>query len=108
MQNHLRKVMNEKPTGPEELANVHLVISGYVQGVGYRWFVMRKAEEYDLKGYARNLYNGDVEVEAEGPKFMLVDFAKELRIGPRSAHITDMKIEWGKYEGKYKGFDIKF
>jgi len=100
--------MNDKSTGSEGLVSAHLIISGLVQGVGYRWFVMRKAEEYNLKGYVRNLYNDDVEVEVEGYRPMILDFIKELKIGARSAHVTDIKIEWGKYENKYKNFDIKF
>jgi len=100
--------MNDKTTGPERLVGAHLVISGLVQGVGYRWFVMRKAEEYNLKGYVRNLYNGDVEVEVEGYRPMIIDFIKELRIGPRAVHVTDIKIEWREYENQYKNFEIKF
>ena len=100
--------MNEKSTGSEGLVSAHLIISGLVQGVGYRWFVMRKAEEYNMKGYVRNLYNGDVEVEVEGYRPLIVDFIKELRIGPRAVHVTDIKIEWGEYENRYKNFDIKF
>jgi acylphosphatase len=92
----------------DELVCAHLLISGLVQGVGYRWFVIRKANEYDLKGYVRNLYTDDVEVEVEGNKQLISEFIKELRIGPRSAHITDIKIQWGNYQGKYKNFDIKF
>jgi acylphosphatase len=92
----------------EELVSAHLLISGLVQGVGYRWFVMRKANEYGLKGYVRNLYTDDVEVEVEGNKGLIQEFIKELRLGPRSAHITDIKIQWGNYQGKYKNFDIKF
>jgi acylphosphatase len=100
--------MNDKPTGSEGLAAARLTVSGLVQGVGYRWFVMKKAGEFNLKGYARNLHNGNVEVEVEGHKFMIIDFAKELKVGSRSAHVIDIKIEWGRYENKYKGFDIKF
>lgn len=92
----------------DELVSAHLLISGLVQGVGYRWFVMRKANEYDLKGYVRNLYTDDVEVEVEGSKELISEFIKELRIGPRSAHITDIKIQWGDYQGKYENFDTKF
>ncbi len=47
-------------------------------------------------------------MEVEGYKSMIIDFIKELRIGSRSAHVTDMKIEWGQYENRYKNFDIKF
>ena len=91
-----------------ELVSAHLLISGLVQGVGYRWFVMRKANEYDLKGYVRNLYTDDVEVEIEGERALIMDFVKELKSGPRSAHVTDIKIQWSEYEGKHKNFDIKF
>jgi acylphosphatase len=92
----------------DELISAHLLISGLVQGVGYRWFVMRKANEYDLKGYVRNLYTDDVEVEAEGERASIVEFVKDLKIGPRSAHVTDIKIQWAEYKGKYKNFEIKF
>jgi acylphosphatase len=92
----------------DELVNAHLLISGMVQGVGYRWFVMRKANEYNLKGYVRNLYTDDVEVEVEGDKSLIMSFVKELNIGPRSAHVTDVKIQWSDYEDKYKSFEIKF
>lgn len=108
MQKRPKEVMNDKPTGSEGLVSARLIISGYVQGVGYRWFVMRKAEEYNLKGYVRNLYNGDVEVEVEGYRPMIIDFAKELKIGPRSAQVIDLKIEWGECENKYKNFNVKF
>lgn len=97
--------MNEKS---EEIASAHAVISGYVQGVGYRWWVMRKAKEYGLKGYVRNLYDGGVEVEVEGDRSMIIDFIKELKIGPTSASVTGADVHWGKYQGKYKGFEIKF
>jgi acylphosphatase len=92
----------------DELVSAHLLISGLVQGVGYRWFVMRKANEYDLKGYVRNLYTDDVEVEVEGERSLIINFVKELEVGPRSAHITDIKIQWAEYKGEYKNFDIKF
>ena len=100
--------MNGKSEGSEQMANAHMVISGLVQGVGYRWFVMRKAQEYNLTGYVRNLYNGDVEVEVEGHRPMIIDFAKELKVGLRSGHVTDMKIDWGQYRSKYNNFDVRF
>jgi acylphosphatase len=92
----------------DELVGAHLLISGMVQGVGYRWFVMRKANEYDLKGYVRNLYTDDVEVEVEGNKGLIQEFIKELQIGSRSAHVTDIKTQWRDYQGRYKDFDIRF
>jgi acylphosphatase len=92
----------------DELVSAHLLISGMVQGVGFRWFVMGKANEYNLKGYVRNLYTDEVEVEVEGNKALIQEFVKELRIGPRSAQVTDVKIQWKDYQGKYRNFDIRF
>jgi acylphosphatase len=92
-----------------ELVCAKIVISGIVQGVGYRYFALRKASQYGLKGYVQNLYNNDdVEVVAEGEKSLILDFIKELKIGPRAAHVTDLKIQWETYQGKFQKFDIKF
>jgi acylphosphatase len=108
MQENCKKVMNEMSSGSGELAGAHLIVSGLVQGVGFRWWVMRKAQEYGLKGYVRNLYDGDVELEVEGLLVMIVDFVKEVKVGPRYASVTEAKVQWGEYQGRYKGFDIKF
>ncbi len=69
---------------------------------------MRKAKEYGLKGYVRNLYTDDVEVEVEGNRGLIHQFIKELQIAPRSAHVTDIKIQWKDYQAKYKNFDVRF
>jgi acylphosphatase len=92
----------------DKLVSAHLLISGMVQGVGYRWFVLRKAKEYDLKGYVKNLWDGDVEVEVEGRQSLIIDFAKELKIGSMSANVTDIKMDWGAFESKFKGFEIRY
>jgi len=88
--------------------SAHLLITGMVQGVGYRWFVMRRAKGYNLAGYVRNLYDGNVEAEVEGNKGLIIDFAEELKIGSHSAHVTNVKIDWGEFENKFKGFEIRF
>lgn len=92
---------------PDKVA-AHIIISGVVQGVGFRYFVYRKAGEYNLKGYVRNLYNEDVEIEVEGDKGMILDFIKDLKIGPRSAHVTGVNIEWKEFENSFPDFQIKF
>ncbi|MFH0931817.1 MAG: acylphosphatase [Candidatus Zixiibacteriota bacterium] len=92
---------------PDKVA-VHIIVSGIVQGVGYRYFVYRKAGEYNLKGYVRNLHNEDVEIEVEGDKGMILDFIKDLKIGPRSAHVTGVNIEWLEHKNNYSDFQIRF
>jgi acylphosphatase len=49
------------------VVRVRALVSGHVQGVGYRWFVRGLADSAGLAGWARNLPGGDVEVELEGP-----------------------------------------
>lgn len=85
-------------------ARAHLFISGIVQGVGYRYFAIRKADAYSVNGFARNLVDGRVEVVAEGERGLVEQFVKDLRNGPISAHVTDIRIEWEKPTYEFKGF----
>lgn len=82
----------------------HLFISGIVQGVGYRYFAIRKANAYGIAGFAKNLIDGRVEVVAEGGRGLVEQFIEDLRIGPMSAHVTDIRIEWDKPAYEFKGF----
>lgn len=82
-------------------------ISGIVQGVGYRYFAYRKANEYGLTGYVKNLPDGRVEVFAEGKKEVLDQFLSDLKRGPQFAMVEDVKIEWQSYQQKYDKFYIE-
>ena len=83
-----------------------ILIKGYVQGVGYRYFCYRKAIEYNLNGYAKNLIDGSVEVETEGEETMIKEFIKELRIGPGNSKVNSINIEELPYKNKYEDFRI--
>jgi acylphosphatase len=74
---------------------VHIIVEGLVQGVGYRWYAAQRAQALGLRGFVRNLYDGTVEVQASGDRSMLEDLIRELKVGPRSARVTNLKIEWG-------------
>jgi acylphosphatase len=63
-------------------------VSGRVQGVGYRYFVLREAEALGIAGFARNLPDGRVEVIAEGEDEALRRFEALLREGPAFATVT--------------------
>jgi acylphosphatase len=89
------------------LARAHILASGLVQGVFYRRFVQTRANSYGLRGWVRNLPNGQVELISEGEKGLILDFAKELRIGPPSANVASLEIEWQDYEGEFEGFKIR-
>lgn len=86
---------------------IHIHVTGLVQGVGYRYFVFRNATALELRGYVRNMPDGSVEVHAEGPKGILRDFLDTLRTGPRLSNVTDLSVEWTRFEGKYTTFEIR-
>jgi acylphosphatase len=89
------------------LARAHILASGLVQGVFYRRFVQTKANSYSLNGWVRNLPNGQVELACEGEKGLILDFAKELRVGPPSANVAGLEIEWQDYVGDFDNFRIR-
>jgi acylphosphatase len=85
---------------------VKIVISGLVQGVGFRYFVYRNAMRLGLRGNTRNLMNGSVEIEAEGERGLLEELIREVKVGPRSAQVRDVRIEWQKAERNFQSFEI--
>jgi acylphosphatase len=64
------------------------LVSGRVQGVGFRWFVVLRAQGANVRGWVRNLPDGRVEVVAAGNQAALDALEKWLQIGPRSASVT--------------------
>jgi acylphosphatase len=85
-----------------------IIVQGVVQGVGYRFFVIKKARGYHIFGYVRNLPDGNVEVLAEGEKGLVMDFIEELRIGPISATVTAVDVKWFDQPREYEDFEIQF
>jgi acylphosphatase len=67
------------------------LIGGRVQGVGFRYFTQREADEIGVTGWIRNLDDGRVEAHANGTARQLDDFEARLRQGPRGAHIQSFE-----------------
>jgi acylphosphatase len=88
-------------------AAAHIIVRGLVQGVGFRYFVARHASRFNLEGYVKNVDNGDVEIIAEGDRGSIEMLIKEVKVGPRSAHVSDCRIEWIQPGNSNKGFDIR-
>lgn len=66
---------------------LHVRVEGVVQGVGFRWFVRRRAEHLGLAGWVRNLDDGSVEVAASGRPDALAAFRAALHAGPAGASV---------------------
>lgn len=82
------------------------VVQGRVQGVGYRYFVLRQADALGVAGFARNLPDGAVEVLAEGSEAALGDFEARLREGPAFAEVASVEREATADRGS-SGFHIR-
>jgi acylphosphatase len=89
-------------------ASLHAVVSGIVQGVFYRRFVLQEATGLGLHGRVRNLFDGRVEVEAEGERQKLEQLVKKLHKGPSGAQVADVATEWCEHRGEYKGFRVDY
>jgi acylphosphatase len=85
----------------------HVVVSGVVQGVGFRYFVYHRAVRFGLAGYVRNTFSGEVEMEIQGDRSWVEELLNDVKVGPRSAHVKDLKIDWLPYEKSLTGFNIQ-
>jgi acylphosphatase len=86
---------------------VRLLVSGRVQGVGFRDFVARGAGRLGLSGWVRNLHDGRVEIEAWGDGSALAQLAEMARRGPALAHVTDVSARWDETPGGAMGFEVR-
>ncbi len=91
-----------------ELRRIHAFVSGRVQGVLFRSFVKEHAEELGLVGFVRNLYDGRVEVVAEGEKEKLEELIELLHVGPPHAVVEKVEVEWQDYTGDFDSFNIRY
>jgi len=91
-----------------ERKQIQAWVSGRVQGVGYRYFAERNAVALKLNGEVKNLWDGRVEVIAEGEESALNKFIAVLEKGPSFGHVTSVDVEWSPASGRYKGFSITF
>jgi acylphosphatase len=83
------------------------LVSGRVQGVGFRFFTERAARREGLHGWVRNLPDGRVEAEAEGEAEAVDRFEGQLRHGPSGARVEHLDVEDTVPAGRLGGFSIR-
>jgi acylphosphatase len=96
--------MTTEPKG--RLARAHVFISGRVQGVNFRWYTQRKAQELGVTGWVRNLWDGRVEAVFEGegkPVQRAVDWC---HVGPPSAQVDRVEVNYEQPTGEFSRFRI--
>lgn len=90
------------------MERLHAVVRGDVQGVGFRYFVQRRADQLGLHGWVRNNDDGTVEVTAEGERAKLEDLKRALEQGPRMARVDRVDAQWSQATGGLGRFDLAF
>lgn len=85
-----------------------VVLSGRVQGVGFRAWTRRWAEREGVRGWVRNCRDGTVEVHAAGPDEALNRFVEALQEGPRAARVRGLERRDEAGELPEEGFEIRF
>ena len=84
-----------------------IIVNGLVQGVGYRYFVFREAQNLGLKGYVINLYTGEVLTVAEGEKAVVEELINKLKVGPMYAAVKNCFVEWEETANEFDAFEIR-
>jgi acylphosphatase len=87
---------------------LHAYVHGWVQGVGYRYFVVNNALSLGLRGYARNLSDGSVEVLAQGTRPNLERLLTLLQRGPAAADVFEVRTHWGQPTEHLSGFHVRW
>ncbi|MGL5805406.1 MAG: acylphosphatase [Xenococcaceae cyanobacterium] len=90
----------------QNFIGVRVVVSGTVQGVGYRYYTARQAEQLGVKGWVKNLANGDVEAVFTGDRFVVERMVKWCHRGPSAAVVTNVAIEPCE-SGEFNSFQIR-
>jgi acylphosphatase len=93
---------------PSELVTAGIIVSGRVQGVGYRFFTESTALRLGIKGWSKNLPDGRVQLEVEGSRDAVLSFIEELKVGPRMARVSSVEVDWMPHKGRYENFYITF
>lgn len=87
---------------------LHAIISGRVQGVNFRYYTQKTANELGVTGWVRNNPDGTVEVTAEGPHGKLEELLQFLRQGPPAARVRSVEETWGQSSGRFDDFRITY
>lgn len=83
-----------------------ITVTGLVQGVGFRWFVQKRATELNLEGFVKNLDDGNVYAEAEGEKTVIEALIEKIKKGPSFSRVKDVNVTWKDPENSLSDFSI--
>jgi acylphosphatase len=92
----------------KDFITAEITVNGLVQGVGFRYYIMRQAQVLGLKGFAKNLFTGEVYTIVEGERGMIEEFIKLIKAGPSHAHVKNCRVDWSDSKEEFTTFEIRF
>jgi len=92
----------------EDIAEVHAIVTGRVQGVCFRAATREAALKAGVRGWVRNLPGRQVEAVLQGERAAVEKVLDFLRMGPPMANVTDVAVSWRTPGEAYRGFDVKY
>lgn len=90
-----------------ENLRAEILVNGLVQGVGFRYFVLRLAQKLGVNGYTQNLFTGEVLTVVEAPKLVIEDLFQKIKVGPTYANVKNATIKWGPTKNEFTKFEIR-
>lgn len=90
------------------MPRMQIIVSGLVQGVGFRYFVHSEAVAFMIRGWVKNKPDGTVEIDAEGSRKNLDGFIAALRAGNGYSEVETIRMEEIAETGVHKTFGIRF
>ena len=89
------------------MSRLRIRVTVVVQGVGFRYYVVRRAREYGLTGWVKNRPDSSVEIEAAGTAGPLNGFVEDVKTGPPGAHVTGVVVDRFEDDPGYQSFEIR-
>jgi acylphosphatase len=89
------------------MTQLHVLFSGTVQGVGFRYTTQRLAQTMSVRGWVRNFNDGRVEMLAQGEKALLNKFLQRLQNGALAANIEKVECDWSQPTEPLTGFEVR-
>lgn len=90
------------------MIRARIIISGFVQGVGFRYFIKQKADELGLTGWVRNTEDGNVEALFQGEDEKVQEAVAACKEGPPFAKVEDVETEQEEAKGDLDSFEIRY
>lgn len=84
-----------------------MIVKGFVQGVGYRYFILREANEAGTCGYVKNLWSGYVEIVVEGEEWQIEVMHQKAKEGPMRSRVKSVTVFKEETKNEFTKFEIR-